>query len=63
MEISYIALSAKRRIFLILRSAAGEDVHKVDEEIEDFAIFQTQENEKRISTWNFRRGMYGIFLQ
>lgn len=39
-------MPAGRRILLILRAAAGADVHKVGEEMEDFVIFQTKKNEK-----------------
>lgn len=39
-------MPAERRILFILRAAAGAAVHKVDEEIEDFVIFQTKKNEK-----------------
>lgn len=56
MEISCNGMPAGRRILLILQPTFGEYVHKVDEEIEDFVIFQTKKKEKTkkiILTWNF----------
>lgn len=56
-------MPAGRRILPILQATSGADVHKVDEETDNFVIFQEKKKRMKIfPTWNFRRAIYSILL-